>query len=175
MLLLILGVRSTFRNIYICSQFCGWSGQRKAGEGLPSQHSNETLPKAQGVALNLRQPTRGPTFRGGPTNLQWETAQLNQHRGDPSPRPPPRLALPQGWGSQHHPKFRGYGPAHSADKMGPQNAPWAPGRREPFLSTPSLGDCRLESPKMVFTIQLAAINYSRPHFPQTHGLSLLAR
>lgn len=35
--------------------------------------------------------------------------------------------------------------------------------------------CGLESPKMVFTTQLAAINYSRPGFPQTHSLSLLAR
>lgn len=35
--------------------------------------------------------------------------------------------------------------------------------------------CKLDSPKMVFTTQLVAINYSRPRFPQTHRLSLLAR
>lgn len=173
MLLPILGVRSTFRNIYICSQFCGWSGQRKVGGGLPSQHSHETLLKAQGVASHLRQP-------GDPHSEEARQTFSGKQPNSTSPEATPPPGQPHSWPStglgaaSTTPRSEAM-VAHWADKMGPQDAPWAPGRRKPFLSTPSLGDCRLESQKMVFTTQLAAINYSRPRFPQTHRLSLLAR
>lgn len=96
-----------------------------------------------------RHPSTWPTLQQPP-----DKAQGGQHH--PSPGTRAKLARQTRWSLRTFP-----GPREKAGLIPVPPLPWRA--------------CRLESHKTVFTTQLAAINYSRPRFPQTHRLSLLAR
>ena len=116
---------------------------------------------------NLGPPLRGeaqPTLRG-------------ERRAHPAePRPPLLLTWswsPQrAWGNQNHLQVQGPWPSSLGRQEGASEGPLGSREKEALiLSTPS-STCWLESLKMVFTIQLAAINYSGPHFPQTQTVTV---
>lgn len=148
--------------------------QEGGGEEPPSRRSGETLLKAQGVALTLRQP--GYPHSEGRLNLPSFGHSPTQAVPRPPSRSSPQPAGPQGSGQPARPHVQRPWPSSLGREDGASESPL--GSREkgivPIYSLPWRA-CRLESPKMVFTTQLAAINYSRPCFPQTHRLSLLAR
>lgn len=116
--------------------------------------------------------TWGPARRRGPTNPQGETAH------PAAARSPLRLThsqpVPtQGVEQPAPPPSPGAVVKVTGRHEGASECPL--GSREEGAPTRIYPPPSVESLKTVFTAQLVAINYSRPCFPLTHRLSLLAR
>lgn len=107
-------------------------GERRA----PKSASNETLVKTQTCSKFVT--TWGPTLRREAQPMLSEKP--NQSQSHPSTYLSHPAAGPsQGTGQSAAPQGQGPRPSSLADKVEPQNVPWARGGREPlFVSTPSL-------------------------------------
>lgn len=141
----------------------------RGGRGPWSLHSHVTLLKIQEIARNLRRSEERlnqPSMGNSPMRTEANP-----------PQPPLRQSL---HGPLHSPcllQVQGPWPTSLGRQVGASECPLASKDKGVLTLAYSLPGraCRLESLKMVSTTQLAAINYSRPRFPQTHRLSLLAR
>lgn len=89
-----------------------------------------------------------------------------EHIDRPEAGPPP-IPFPVPGSSQSHLQAQGGATAELQAWGGGLQGEWSP----PLMAMHTLPGraCRLESPRMVFTTQLAAINYSRPRFPTNSG------
>lgn len=150
--------------------------RQEAGERKIPKSVFQRTP-SKGFAPNLRQ-AGDPHSEGRLYQTSVENSPIQPEPSHPSTRPTPQLPTHRAQGGRHHPESQDHGQARRADKTEAQNVP---GPREKGVLIPAPHPhlpwraCRLESKKMVFTTRLATINYSRPRFPQTHRLSLLAR